>query len=73
MSAQGVGSRVIRARNFGLRPSLLATGLGSENADSHKIGGAMFIPSAVNPENGLPSKVLDNTFDILNFRSMDLG
>ena len=29
MSAEGVGSRVIRAKNFGLRPSLLTTGLGS--------------------------------------------
>ena len=33
MSAEGLGSRVIRANNFGLRPSLLSTGLGSRKED----------------------------------------
>ena len=73
MSAEGVGSRVIRAKNFGLRPSLLTTGLGWEKFDSHRMRRALFIWWAVNPEIWLPGKVLGNTFDILNFRSMDLG
>ena len=33
----------------------------------------LFRLSAVNLENCLQGKVLDNTFDILNFRSMELG
>ena len=34
---------------------------------------ALFLLAAVNPENWLQVKVLDNTFNILNFRSMDPG
>ena len=71
MSAEGVGSRVTRAKHFGLTPSLLTTVLGSENVDSHEVRRAVFILSAINPQNCLPSKVFDDTFDVLNFRSMN--
>ena len=73
MSAEGVGSRVIRAKSFGLRPILLTTGLGSEKLDSHKMRSALFIWLAVNPENGFQGKVLEHTFYVFNFRSMGPG
>ena len=39
----------------------------------HKMRRALFLLAAVNPENWLQDKVLDNTFNVLNFLFMNLG
>ena len=39
----------------------------------HEIRIALALLAAINSESGLQVKVLDNTFNILNFRSMDPG
>ena len=44
-----------------------------QNCWFHKMRRALFLLAAVNPENWLQVKVLDNTFNILNFRSMNPG
>ena len=71
MCAEGVGSGVIRATRVWTEaiPSNHCIGVG--NVDSHEIRRALFISLAVNQENRLPGKVLENIFDILNLHCMD--